>query len=348
YQEAVSANLAVQEAEPLARAVLLPDVNLQANTSANDLHGSGAGTGGYNSHGYTLSISQPVFRKDRWIKLRQATSSIKQSNAVLDAARQALIKRVADRYFDLLGAEDEVEYASKTRSAIAQQLNQAEQRFEVGLIAVTDVEEAKARHDLAVADEISAKNGIRNAQEALREITAQYHKAAAPLGERMPLVNPDPADIDQWTDTSLVQNRSVVAAQYGVETARDEIKRRNAGHYPTLDLVGSRTHSSSNGGTYGGSSTMNDSIGLQLNVPIYQGGGTQSSVRESRHLFKQATASLEQARRAAQRQTREAYLGVVDRIAAVKAMKQAVNSTETALKATEAGFEAGTRTTVDV
>ncbi len=349
YQGAVAANLAVRESEPQALAVLLPDASLQASTNGNDLHGSGVGTGGYNSHGYTLSISQPVFHWDRRINLRQAKSSIKQSNAELDAARQELIMRVADRYFDLLKAGDNLEFASKTRTAIAQQLNQAEQRFEVGLIAITDVEEAKARHDLAVADEISARNGVANAREALREITAQYHQTVAPLSaDRMPLVKPEPADIDQWTDTALTQNRDVIAAQYGSHAARDEIKRKNAGHYPTLDLVGSRVHSSSNGGVTGGGSTMTDSIGLQLNVPIYQGGGTASSVREARHLYRQTTHALEQARRAAQRQTREAYLGVVDHIATVKAMKQALTSTETALRATEAGFQAGTRTTVDV
>jgi outer membrane protein len=164
----------------------------------------------------------------------------------------------------------------------------------------------------------------------------------------MPLVEPNPADIVAWTDVALEQNLTVAAARYALETARDEIKRRNAGHFPTLDLVGSHDYSSSGGGNFGGNRTRTDAVGLRLAVPVFEGGATESQVREARHLYDQAAQTLEEANRSAHRQSREAYRGVVDSIATTRALKQALVSTETALRAIEAGFDAGTRTTVDV
>lgn len=354
YLAAIADNQAVKESKPQAVAGLLPNLQLKADTTDNHQISGGSGSPQFNSHGYTLSITQPVFRWDRWLSIQQADSSIKQSNAELMAAQQALLLRVAERYFDLLMAENNLEFRNKTREAIAQQLNQAQQRFEVGLIAITDVEEAKARHDLAEADVIAAQNQVSNTREALRETTGRYYSSVNPLSIDMPLVSPDPADIDRWTETALKQNLTLTAARHAAETAQKEIRRQRAGHLPTVDLVGSRTYNKSgrfSGGSFGGGTSgfsRTDTISLRLQMPLFEGGATRSRTREARHNFQQALDNVEASQRAIQREAREAYRGVTDLIAGERALRQSVTSTETALRATEAGFAAGTRTTVDI
>lgn len=349
YQARISANLASQENRPQAMAGLLPNASLGANTGFNEQDSSRSNTSSrYNSHGYSLSITQPVFRWDRWIQLEQADYTIKQANAELDNERQSLIVRVAQAYFQVLGAQDNLEFAKKTKEAIARQLEQARQRFDVGLIAITDVEEAKAQYDLAVADEITAVNDVENAWEAMQEITGLGPTELSRLQDDMSLLSPDPEDIDAWTNIALEQSYSLKAAIYASHAAREEINRRRAGHLPTLDLVGGRDYSSSGGGSFGASRTRTDSIALQLNMPIFSGGATVSSTRQAAHQYQQSLDTVEQVRRSVQRQTRESYLGALASIARVTALKQSLKSTETALEATEAGFLAGTRTTVDV
>ena len=251
--------------------------------------------------------------------------------------------RVSQRYFDVLEAEDELSFARATLEAFRQQLMQSRQRFEVGLIAITDVEEAKAGFDLARAQLIAAENALDTAREALRETSGEYQEDLAPLGE-MPLVTPEPADIDQWTETALAQNLRLLAAGHDAETARREIERARAGHSPTLDAVGLHRREDRTGL----GQTDSTSIGLQLNLPFYAGGAVLSRTRESRHRYRQALDELERERRRAQRETRDAYLGINSGISRVTALEQAVRSSEAAAGAIEAGFQVGTRTSVDV
>lgn len=353
YLQEVASYNATLEARPQAVSQLLPNVNLSANTTRLDQDisvGNAFGNGGevdFNRRGYSLNITQPIFRRDRFIALNQADSEIKQAEAELAAAQQDLIVRITERYFDILSAKDNLEFAQAEVKSLSRQLEQANQRFEVGLSAITDVQEAKAGYDLAVAQEILAQNTIDNAQEAMRELTGDYVSGFETLGDAMALVKPEPAAIESWTETSLEQNLGMVAAREAAETARTEIKRQSAGHYPTLDLVGSHGYDSS-GGRFGATKTHTSSIGLELNIPIFSGGLVSSQTREAHENYNVAMHALEQARRSAQRLTREAYLGVISGISQVNALKQAVVSSETALEATEAGFEVGTRTAVDV
>ena len=362
FQAAQAAYRAALEAEPQARAGLLPRADLSGNVRYNAPDQGGESLfdplgeeGGedindinYNSHGYTLSVSQPIFRWSRWVALEQAKATIRQAEAELTAAQQALIQRVAERYFEVLRAQDTLEFVRKTKEAIGRQLEQARQRFEVGLIAITDVEEAKAAYDLAVTDEIQAENALDNAYEALREVIGEYHQNLARLEEALPLVSPEPEDIDAWTEIALEQNLDLAAARQAAEVAGDEIRRRAAeGRYPKLDAVASRNFDSNR--RFGvPSNTLTDVIGLEVSVPLYTGGLTGAQVREARHLYRQALDQVEQTRRAVQRQARNAYLGVLADISRIQALAQSVTSTETTLRATEAGFQVGTRTTVDV
>ena len=355
YQGAGAANRASQELAPQAKARLLPNMNLSANTNGNILNvqeansiAVGTGSRKFNNQQYVLSVTQPIYRRDLWIQIGQADNRIEQADAAYAFALQDLMLRTAQRYFDVLRAEDELQFAVAEMEAFEQQLNQSQQRFEVGLIAITDVEEAKAGFDLARAQVIGAENQLDVAREALREVTGDYHMQLSGLGPGLTLVTPEPDDIETWTEIALKQNLQLSASLHASEVARDEIRRAEAGHLPTLDLVGSHTRSNANGGFSGGSRSEQTVLGFQLSVPIYQGGFTVSRTRETRHLYQQSIDEVERVRRATHRQTRDAYLGVKSGISRVRALEQAVKSTESARAAIEAGFQVGTRTSVDV
>jgi len=353
YKQAQASYRATLEAKPQAQSQLLPLINLNGNTGTNrqdidtDSVVGGNGEVNFNSRGYALDITQPIYHYDRFLALDQADSQIQQAQAELDAAQQDLILRVADRYFNVLAALDNLEFVQAEKISLSRQLEQAKQRFEVGLTAITDVQEAQAGYDRSVANEILAENLINNTREALREVTGEYLTELASLGESMPLVNPEPDKIEAWTEISQEQNLQIIAAKHQLETARQEINIQNSGHLPTVDLVANHGFNST-GGRFGQSEIDSTSVGLELNIPLYQGGLVNSRTREARALYDQALERLEQQHRAAQRETREAFLGVISGISQVKALNQTVISSETALQATVAGFEVGTRTAVDV
>lgn len=355
YLAAGAENRANQELLPQARSFLLPNVDLNAQLAGNRLDvlesSSPLGRTGdrrFNNKDLTVSLTQPIFRRDLWIQLGQAGDQVKQSEVRFTLSRQDLILRLTEAYFGVLRAIDDLRFAGTEKNALEQQLTQAQQRFEVGLVAVTDVQEAQAGFDAARAQEIAAVNQLNNANEALREITGQYLTDLVPVGEELPLVPPEPNDIDQWTKTGLEQNLSVQVAQLSADITEKEIKRVESRHLPSLDLVGSHSYSDSAGGVFGGNRTNNTSLGLQFNLPIYQGGLVMSQTRQAREQYQQALDQLLQQRRETQRQTRDAFLGVVTSISRVKALRQAVISARVAKEATDAGFEVGTRTAVDV
>ena len=333
---------ASQEVLPQALAELRPRARATLDTRWNERQRSGD----YRSESLVLSIEHPVYRRDRRIAVDQADSRIARADALYAAARQDLVVRVAGRYFGVLEAEDELGFAQATLEAFEQQLAQSRQRFEVGLIAITDVEEAKAGFDLSRAQLIAAQNALDIAREALRETTGAYQERLAPLRETH-LVMPEPADIDRWTAIALERNLRLLAAKHDAETARREIERIQAGHAPTLDAFGSI---GLNDGDSGGGlrETRRADVGLRLSLPLYSGGSILSRTRESRHRYQRSLDLLELERRRAQRETRDAYLGVDSGISRVQALEQAVRSSLTAAEAIEAGFQVGTRTSVDV
>lgn len=351
YRQAAANKRAVMESKPQAVAQYLPSLNGSAGVSYNndDITGGtfGAGNYSYESHNFGLTLRQPLFHWDRYLQIQQADSNIKQADAQLTLARQQLMVRVAQAYFNVLAAQDSLEFARAEKRALKRQLDQTKQRFEVGLTAITDVQEAQAGYDRATAQEIAAENDIDNTQESLRAITGQYTKNLDGLSEKMPLVKPSPADIEAWTNQALHRNLAVIAAQDAVDASREQVKVQDAGHYPTVDLVSQYGYSTS-GGRFGNSTNKDGSVGVQLNVPIYQGGYVSSKTREAQQRMQEQMERLVQARRDAHRQTRQSYLGVISGISQIKALKQAVVSSETALESTQAGYEVGTRTAVDV
>ncbi|MFA5626377.1 MAG: TolC family outer membrane protein [Thiohalomonadaceae bacterium] len=347
---AEAAHRAALEAKPISRSALLPNINFAANAqrNMNDYDTPNLAKNNYTSSGYSLSLRQSIYHRDYFVQLRQADASIAQADAVYNAEHQAIITRVANTYLNLLYAEDSLRFAKAEKMATAEQLHQVEQRFEVGLSAITDVHEAQAGYDAAVAQEIVAENQLKNTREILREIIGQDPGTLAPLANDFPLQNPEPANIEKWEETALQQNLQLLAAEAAVSAAYEEINRRQAGHYPSLDLVASHNKTDNSKSQYNPTEYNSNVIGLQFNVPIYAGGGVSASARQASHLYNQEQERLEQARRSTIRQTRDAYLGVTAGISTVRARSQALASARTALKATQAGFEVGTRTAVEV
>lgn len=355
---AEAAYQAAREATPQARASLLPQINASYQLNEQDQTISDAdntalnGNNDSSSDGWTLRLDQSIYNHQYWVALSQASDTVAQAEAELAAARQALFTRVAEAYFAVLAAEDTLRFAQAEKEAIARQLEQTERRFEVGLIAITDVKESQAQYDLAVAAEIDAINVLDNARESLQVLTGRYLDNLAPLGENLPLASPDPMDLQAWEERAMEQNLSLRAARFATERARREIQRQRAGHYPTFDLVASYSEfdnsSTRIGGVTSDFTSEDTAIGVQANLPIFSGGRTSSLTSQARSLFQQAQEELELTRRETARLTRASYLNVMSDISRVKALEQALISTRTAAEATQAGFEVGTRTSVDV
>jgi len=306
---------------------------------------------------YQIRLRQSVFSWANWQSLRRASSQVAQAEADYQAAEQDLILRVSQRYFDVLSAKDNVEAEQAAQEAISRQLDQANKRFEVGLIAITDVQEAKAARDSSTAAVIASKRNLSTAEELLREFTdAAYSELSRP-NNTMPLQSPDPADAEQWVQLSMDQNLALVSSRLAADIARSNVGIARGGHFPTLDIVGNHGKVDEDstidiaGRRFADdapTNTKNDSISLQITVPLFSGGLTQSQVRQSQYLWIASKERMTRVSRETERAARDAYLGVISEISRVQALKQALESSQTALKATEAGYEVGTRTAVDV
>jgi outer membrane protein len=353
YQAARAARDAGREKLPQARAGLLPSVNLQANTTWNDqetTYRSGplpSGTSRFNSHGYGVSVAQPLYRRQNLAAVEQAKAVVESIDAQFSQAGQELALRVAQAYFDVLLAQDNVALARAQKEAIAEQLAQARRAFEVGTATITDTHEAQARYDLITAQEIAATNELEIKRRELERLTGTPVEAVDPLRGEPPLLSPE-GGMETWVERALAHNPSVAAARAALEAANQQVEFARGGHHPTLDLVASYTDNRVGGGTFGAFDQTSKSIGLQLAIPLYQGGGTDSRVREALANQEKARQELEAAVRAVTQQVRQAYLGVTSGIAQVKALKQALASSELSLESTRLGVEVGVRTSVDL
>ncbi len=347
---------AIQETQSQARAALfLPEATAAAtiNQDFQNVQFSGASATGasgrsqFKSGGYSLSLTQPLLHYDRIIAWQQADIRIAQAEAEYAAAEIALIGRAAERYFDLLAANENLQFAQAQQDTLARGLKETRQRQAVGFLALTDVQEAQAGYDRALADTVEAEHQLRDAKESLQEVTGTYYDRLAALRDEIPLVKPDPAIEEEWVNQALVQNFGLLVSEQAAQIAKAEIEIRKAGHLPTLDAVGSHVFSTS-GGRFGTADIEDSIVGLSLNVPLYQGGRVNSRTREADHRYRAALAALKQEQRTVHRAASKAFLGVVAGISRVNALQQTLRSSETGVKATEAGFRAGRRTALDV
>ena len=308
------------------------------------------------TRGWAVNLRSNLFSWTNWMQIKAASTEVAQAEANYQAAEQDLILRVSVAYFLVLSAEANVEANTASLEAITRQLDQANKRFDVGLIAITDVQDAKAGHDNAAAAVIQAKRQLATAQYRLQEITGQQYDRLSRPGADLPLKGPEPVDESAWVDISLSQNLSLISSRLAADIARDNVRAAIGGHLPTLDLVAGRSYTKAESDQNidylpfsGVDSKFNDrQIGLQFTLPIFSGGFTQSKVRENQYRWIAAKEAVVQSSRATERQARVAYLGVISGIARVQALRQARESSQTALKATEAGYDVGTRTSVDV
>jgi outer membrane protein len=369
-QAAVSRLEATRENKSIAWANLLPQIGAsgawtRGNTDT-DISGTDEIAGDFrvssesdiDTTNYRADLRQSLYRQANYEALDVARGQISQAEAIYQIAYQDFLLRVAERYFLVLTLTDGVTFAEAEEKAFQRQYEQAEQRFEVGLTAVTDVHEARASYDNARARAIVARNDLADAKEALRELTGQYFEQYDALQEVLPLVEPDPETAEQWVELALQSNPSVLSSRAALEVAEANVRLARSGHFPTLDLVASYNRFIDNERNFRfnlerpptiAELENNDTqIGLVLDIPLYQGGRVSAQTRQARYLMDATGQDLDDVQRGVVRQAQNAYRAVIAGIQEVEAFEQASISAESALEATQAGFEVGTRTIVDV
>ena len=348
---------AVEKSEGQAKARLLPQLSMSADVArefqdvtslSTPIPGFGPFSFYSTNRGYGLNLTQAVYRRDLMVQLHQADAGVTQAEAQYQAAQEDLAVRATNLYFNVLTAADNLDFARAERDAYDRLLEQAKQRFNVGLVAITDVQEAQAAYDLAVAREITAQNDLALSKEQLREVTGKYPDSLQPLKDNITLPEPQPANPDKWVTTALEQNYQLLASEAAVTKAQQDVDLNRAAQYPQLNAVASYGYSDIHASLLGGSTTYDGQVGLQISMPLYQGGGIIAGTEAAQFRLTQAKEVYEQQRRATDRETRNAYLNVINAINSVRALKQALISTQSALEATQAGYEVGTRTIVDV
>jgi len=297
---------------------------------------------------WSVSLTQPLFDKSIWDQRQQANHQVSQSEAEYADTEQQFVLRVAQGYFDVLSARDNVRFTEAETRALERQLDQAEQRFQVGLSAITDVHEARARYDDARARLIVAQNDLDDAREQLQTLTGKAPGKLVPLKEELPLKKPDPSDPEAWVKSAVQQNPALEARRQAAEVADERIDIARSGHYPTLDLRATHFDNTDNSNSLFSASTVGETYSVQLSVPIFSGFAVSSQVDQAGYNYSAALQDVEQQQRGVVRETRDQYRAVIAGLSEIEARRQAVVSAQSALDATEAGFEVGTRTIVDV
>ena len=302
------------------------------------------------TQGYTFTLSQPVFRPQNLVQRDQADYQVRQAEATYGQAAQDLAVRTGQAYFDVLAARDTLALVGAQKAAISEQLAQAKRNFEVGTATITDTHEAQARYDLIVAQEIAAQNDLESKRRALQLLTGKEYEQLKALRVDIRLAPPSPNDMQAWVDIAEKQAYPVLAQEAATSVAQLEVKRQSSGHWPTLDLVGTYGTTKDTGSlqTGVGREITTSQLALQLAIPLYQGGGISSREREAAANYYKSREDLLNARRTAALNTRQTYLAVINGIAQVAALEQALTSSQSALDSNRLGYEVGVRINIDV
>ncbi len=372
YRQAHATYMAAREARPEAWAVLLPQISASAGKtwdhsagSTGQISSSASGTpytytfqNASNTTGKTwsLNLSENLFSWTDWMNLRAADKQVAEAQATYEAAGQNLILTTALAYFNVLAAVDTLHAQESSLKALTLALEQARERFKVGLIAITDVEQARAARDAATASVITAKQNLATAEDQLEVITGRQYAVLSEPGSSLPLTMPHPAKQSAWVHTSLHQNLNLIASRLAANVAQDNVRAAYGTYIPSVSLVASRSYSSNDTNEtvfgqvfHGLGATSNDrEIGIEFSLPLFAGGGDEARIHQAQYQSIAANDAVEQASRSAVQQARDAYLGVITGIANVRALRQALTSSKTAYKATMAGYKVGTQTEVDV
>jgi outer membrane protein len=355
---AKSGNRAMQEKLVQGNALYLPTINFNAGATASqtDIKYIGSSSvfrnGGretFEGYSYGVNLNQPIYRKQIQAQLAQAKSQVEQSDKQLLLAQQNLILRSSKAYFDVLMAQDKIELIQAQKNAISKQLEQAKANFDVGTATITDFNEAQARFDLVQAQEIAAMSDLEVKKRAIQSIVGQMPAKLNAVRDDLKPQMPEPVAMDKWVEIASQTNLMIAIQQQSLEIATQEVERQNAGHLPTLDAIASYTDRYANGSANGFGSDLQDAtIGLQLQIPLYQGGAIASRIREAVANKQKAMDDLVAARRQAELDTRQGYLDLVSVVSQIKAYEQALSSSQSQLDSTMLGYEVGVRTSVDV
>jgi len=348
---------AAKELIPQSRAKLLPELSIQAkqskirqNVLKSSLFGAKVGKSEFPLENRSINIRQPILNYAAWVRLDQAKISVKQANIVLQVAEQKLIMDVVNAFFKVLAAQDEKDYASAERKATEKHLRDVTKRNEVGIAKITDVYDVAARNALSESKEIVAIDALDDSYQALRQHTRIFILKVSPLTEIFPLQAPEPNNVKDWIELAIKQNISLEAKRLSLEVARLEVKSYSSNHYPTLDLIVSKSRKITGGPSFGNSEGIVDSVDaiLQFKLNLYQGGGVQSRMRQAYLHREKAIKELESQRREIERLTRAAFRGVLSGIKKVKAHRQGVLAQKSSLVAKKKGFKAAINTLLEV
>ncbi|AZM95104.1 TolC family outer membrane protein [Vreelandella venusta] len=354
----------VEAASDVASGALLPQVNASGNVVHNQQYesqsssrvGQGAGAGSnaagvsddrYNTASLTLEATQALFNAVTREEVNQAERQIDQQVYLLAATEQQLLIDVASAYFDILRAHEVLEARLAQERAIGRQLEQAREQFEVGLIAITEVEEARASFDQSRADRIAAESNLQVAFEVLEQLTGQRYASIDALGDSMPIALPTPTDRNYWVEQAIERNPQVLAQQAGIELSRVGVELARAGRMPTVQAFANYQYSDSDSDLVSGYNTSSQ-VGVSANLPIYTGGSTSARIRQGTFQLESSQYNYESQRRTTIQQVRSLYTQVSNNVDTVEARQQAIVSNRSALEATRAGYEVGTRNIVDV
>jgi TolC family type I secretion outer membrane protein len=356
YRDAVANTEADREEINKARSLFMPKVQLTANVgqgvtdrTAQTLVGEVETHSDYNIKNYALSIKQPLFNKEAMASYRGTQAFVKGKEALLEKENSTLITRIATTYFETLYAQEMIMVTRNKIEAVQQQLDQAHRRYEHGEGTVTEISEAQANLDLAQAELIDAKNALDTYIQTLSDITGQTVEQVAALNpDRLPTSMPESAQLEDWLRDAENNNPDITSARYALEAARQDVERKQAGHYPTLDLVGVRSYSENDNNNTIGLSFDTTTVALQLNMPIFAGGYTSASVRQARDREQAAEEQLKLRTRNTNAAIKKYFNSIQGGLLAIEAYEQAVKSGETALEGTQKGFSAGLRTNIEV
>jgi outer membrane protein len=352
FSSARSANIASQERAVQGRAGLLPTIGLSGSKTQTQIDNELEKAPSYNvttkNNGYTLSLSQPLFRWANWQQYEQGKLSVVAADAQFAQAQQDLIVRVSQAYFDVLASQDTINTLKAQKLAISEQLASAKRNFEVGTSTITDSHEAQSRYDLVVAQEFAGEGDWWIKRGALQQIIGREAGELSTLKDGIQLPPPQPEKMADWVSFAEKQNFNVVASEVAVEIAKKEISKSRSGHYPTVDLLASSGRSSSNGQIAANGVNKSNTIGIQWNIPIFSGFAVDSRVRETIVLEDKARKDLEAARRSAAQGSRQSFVGVKSGLAQIKALEAAEISSQSALDSNKLGYQVGVRINIDV
>lgn len=360
FKEANAQWLAQRENLPISRASLLPQLSATGSvgrTYSNveggsfDIDDTDRHSKFYNNTtSFSLSLSQPIFNFSNWASLRGAGATVKQAEAQFASDAQDLMTRVATAYFNVLQAQDVLRFTRENKKAVGEVLRQQRQKYAVGLIPITDVNDAQASYDSVIAQEIAAQNDLQDQEEKLQEITSLKYSSLNTLKANLPLVTPDPANIERWVRSAEQQNYTLLAARYAAIAAREDVSVQEGGHFPTLNATGGYDYGYNSNASNRNQLSRDKSLsaGLSVNIPIFQGGAVSARTQQSGYLYQKAVATQEKTHRSTVSNTRQAYLGVMSGISKIKADRQLVKSKLSSLQSRRNSYSAGLRTIVDV